>query len=122
MATLTRGTVYKVFHKGDRKEIMLDLIDTGAYVVGGDAPASGSIATLVGAEFEMNDLDCDLAVAAGGASALIARYNRATDKIQLYTSNGAAPAAFAELTAIALPGGPLTIQCTITGKGSITPQ
>lgn len=122
MATLTVAAIRKVVHQGDRKTIMLDLLDTGAYVVGGDLPASGTIAQLVGADFEINDFDCEYAVAAGGASLLIARYNSATGKLQLYTSNGAAPAAFAELTAIALPGGPLTIPCTIIGKGSISPQ
>lgn len=122
MATITLGAIKKVFHQGDRKRIIVDLVDTGAYVVNGDLPASGTIATLIGADFEINNFDCQLAMAAGNASCLLARYNDATGKVQLYTSNGAAPAAFAELTAIALPGGPLTIRCVIDGKGAITPQ
>lgn len=123
MAVLTLAAFKKVWHgAGDRKVVIADLTDTGSYVVGGDLPASGTIAQLIGLDAELNDLEVTSAIATGGASMLAARYNEATGKIQLYTSNGAAPAAFAELTAIALPGGPYTLRVKGYGKGSIAPQ
>jgi hypothetical protein len=110
----------KVLHTGDRKEVIGDLTDTGSYVVGGDLPASGTIAQLIGFDYELNNLDCQVAVTSTGV--LLAKYNEATGNLQLFTSNGAAPAVFVALTAITIPGGPAVIRVHARGKGSVTPQ
>jgi hypothetical protein len=101
---------------GDRKEVIADLVLTGSYVVGGH-PVTGALFNL---ELELFDLQVDPAV--GSLGTLMARYDEASGKVLLYgNSDGTAAVneANPELTAVALPGGPLTIRCHAQGKGTI---
>ena len=119
MATVA-VTLKKVYVEGDRKKAIYDVTLTGSYIAGGETlPRANQPAAAtpgLGMDLELNDVDSGPAI--GSTGALVARYNDATDKLQLF-AEGAAGGVGAELAAGALPGGPLTIRVKALGKGSV---
>lgn len=107
-------TLKRQYTSGDRKVVVADLVLTGSYVVGGHAVAGLDL----GLEVEVFDVDARYAV--GSAGKVGTRYNETTGKVQLYGNSDASAAineADPEMTAVALPGGPLTVRLVATGKG-----
>lgn len=86
--------------------------DTGAYVTGGDCLGTGCTATSDSAARTLCGSDArsilaafsSPAAASGGTLALSTVYDPTTFKLQLFTSNGAAPASLAEKSQAAITG------------------
>lgn len=84
--------------------------DNGAYVTGGDCLGVGCSATSDSAARTLCGSDArsimgvfsTQAAPAGGTASLATAYDLTNFKLQLYTSNGAAPASFAEKTQAAI--------------------
>lgn len=82
--------------EGHYKRRIRDLTFTGSYAVGGETITPRDVGLR-----QINDVLGIVTEGAGATTALPLRWNRTTGKLQLYTSNGVAPASLAEKTAVA---------------------
>jgi hypothetical protein len=114
MATVA-VSIREAYTVGDCKRVVADVTLTGSYVVGGESVTPAMLKLPYG----LRDVDVDNAV--GSLGMVGARYNMSTKKIQLYGNSDASAAineASPEMTAVALPGGPLTVTLRAEGLGA----
>lgn len=117
MAIVWTATVVRARSIGDVKLIIYNVTTGGTptYTTGGDTLTLASLGIT-----QLEDADDFLAVVgASPTTALYGTYNASTQKIQLFTSNGAAPAELAELAAATNVNAARTFRLTLFGKGPV---
>lgn len=124
MAVATTVTKLRVSAVGDVKLLTANVALSGTYTTGGDffgAPAATLAASLaiLGLENAVDAVIFELVGAGTPTTAFVPAYNHNTGKLQLFSSNGAAPAALAEVAAATAVGTP-TYRMIAIGKGSAT--
>ena len=115
MATVTNSTE-RVTHVSNRKEVVGTLTLTGSYVTGGETVTGSTI----GLDLALDDLE--LGPARTSAGTFRTWWDKANNKVMLFGSVDATPAAneqSPELAAAAIPGGPATIRYKAKGLGAV---
>lgn len=118
MAIVWTPTVVGVHAVGDLKLVRYNVATTGTptYTTTGDSLTLALLGIT-----QLFDADDFLAtVGANPTTALFGTYNAGTQKVQLFTSNGAAPAELAELAAATNVNAGRVFALTLMGKGPVS--